>query len=92
MTADYQRDYWQEYKDDLASGYINEDGSPREPDETAWLEAKARQEHLDETHDGGECDCPPFDLDAWLAQQTLIHRDQEHGGGKCDCPPGQPPF
>lgn len=27
-----ERDYWQEYKDDRAMGYINEDGSYREPE------------------------------------------------------------
>jgi hypothetical protein len=30
---DYEPDHWQEYKDDLAMGRINEDGSQREPDE-----------------------------------------------------------
>jgi hypothetical protein len=33
MSDEYERDYWQEYKDDRAEGYINEDGSPREPEE-----------------------------------------------------------
>lgn len=32
-TDEPERDYWQEYKDDLAQGYIYPDGSPREPDE-----------------------------------------------------------
>lgn len=32
MTDEDERDYWQEYKDDLAQGYIYEDGTPREPD------------------------------------------------------------
>lgn len=29
---EYERDYWQEHKDDLAQGYLNEDGSPRDPE------------------------------------------------------------
>lgn len=29
---DYERDHWQEYKDDVAQGLIYEDGSPRDCD------------------------------------------------------------
>lgn len=65
---------------------------PPEPDPTAYLEAKAEQEHLAEVHGGGPCDCPPFDLTAWLAQQAQAHRDQDHGGGECHCPPEEAPF
>src|ERR1017187_8131344 len=95
VTEDDERDYHQEYKDGVAMGYINEDGSPREPDSTASLDAKAEQEHpelLDEAHNGGPCDCPPFDLDAWMAEQAQAHRDEAHGGGECHCPPGEAPF
>jgi hypothetical protein len=52
------RDYWQEYKDGVAMGYINEDGSPREPREPDW-EALAYHEHIDREHGGAECNCPP---------------------------------
>lgn len=34
MSDEYERDYWQEYKDDRAEGYIDEDGSPRDPEPT----------------------------------------------------------
>ena len=61
MSSECERDYWQEYKDGVAQGYINEDGSPREPDESAYLEARAQheyEEHCDEVHGGKDCDCP----------------------------------
>lgn len=32
MVIDDERDYWQEYKDDLAMGYIDEDGNPTDFD------------------------------------------------------------
>jgi hypothetical protein len=32
-----ERDHWQEYKDDLAMGYIYEDGTQREQDPTDYL-------------------------------------------------------
>jgi hypothetical protein len=31
-TGEPERDYWQEYKDDLAMGRIHEDGAQREPE------------------------------------------------------------
>jgi hypothetical protein len=36
--ADYDDDGWQEHKDGVAMGYINEDGSQREPDEPDWAD------------------------------------------------------
>jgi hypothetical protein len=88
-------DRYDEYKDGVAMGYINEDGSQREPDESAYLEQKAEQDHSDEVHGGGRCDCPPptkESMDAWLAQRDHEHREQEHNGGECNCPPEEAPF
>jgi hypothetical protein len=64
--VDDERDYWQEYKDDVAMGYINEDGSPREPDPDDYAEREADQRHLDQVHDGGACDCPAWEFCPWL--------------------------
>jgi hypothetical protein len=50
-------DRYDEYKDDLAMGYINPDGSQREPDEPDW-DAREYAEHCDEMHGGAVCDCP----------------------------------
>ena len=63
----------------------------REPDETAHFEQQEAEDHLDEAHGGGECDCPPYDLTMDLARLNREHRDQ-HEGGLCDCPPDEPPF
>lgn len=90
--ADDGDDRYEEYKDGVAMGYINEDGSQREPDEGDYLEQKAEQEHSDEVHNGGPCDCPPFDLDAHMAKLAQDHRNEAHGGGECHCPPDEPPF
>jgi hypothetical protein len=54
-----ERDYWQEYKDDLAMGRIYEDGTPRDPDPTDYLEQQAQEQHEDAVHGGGPCNCPP---------------------------------
>lgn len=35
--TDPDDDGWQEYKDGVAMGYLNEDGSQREPDEPGWV-------------------------------------------------------
>lgn len=85
-------DRYDEYKDGVAMGYINEDGSQREPDPGDYLEQQAEQEHLTEVHGGAPCDCPPFDLTAWLAEKAKEHRDEAHGGGECHCPPDEAPF
>jgi hypothetical protein len=61
IDDDYGDDRYDEYKDDLAMGYINEDGSQREPDPTLYLEQQAEEEywrHCDEAHGGTHCDCP----------------------------------
>jgi hypothetical protein len=58
-----ERDYWQEYKDGVAQGYINPDGSQREPGEPDF-EAEAYDRHCQETHGGKACDCPPSET-AW---------------------------
>jgi hypothetical protein len=54
---DYEPDHWQEYKDDLVMGRINEDGSQREPDEPDFA-AIEYAEHCDDAHGGAACDCP----------------------------------
>jgi hypothetical protein len=54
-------DRYDEYKDDLAMGRIYPDGTQRDPDETAYLEAEAAHEyelHCAEVHGGSNCDCP----------------------------------
>lgn len=58
-----ERDYHQEYKDDLAAGRIWPDGSYREPSEPDW-EAEARHRHCWEMHGGRECDCEPPEITA----------------------------
>jgi hypothetical protein len=57
---DWDEDGHQQYKDDLAMGRINEDGTQREPDEPDWdRRAKdAEEEHSWRTHGGRACDCP----------------------------------
>jgi hypothetical protein len=85
-------DYWQQYKDGVATGRIAEDGTILEPDLAGYLEAQAEEEHLETVHSGGPCDCPPFDMDAHLAQLDREHRDEAHDGGPCDCPTEEPPF
>lgn len=70
-----ERDYHQEHKDGVAMGYINEDGSYREPDPTDVLEAQALeedQEHRDTAHGGGPCDCGMIDLDSALARGCIL--------------------
>ncbi len=84
-------DRYEEYKDGVAMGYINPDGSQREPDPEAYLEQRAGQEHR-RWHGGAPCDCPPFDFDAHRAKLVQEHRDGAHGGGECHCPPDEPPF
>jgi hypothetical protein len=51
-------DRWQEYKDDVAMGYINRDGTQREPDEPD-LWRQAYEQHVNDEHGGGPCTCPP---------------------------------
>lgn len=62
----WDEDGWQSYKDGVATGLLNLDGSQREPDPPDdYLERRAEQDwqiHLANDHDGGECDCP-IDLD-----------------------------
>jgi hypothetical protein len=61
--GDDGEDRYQEYKDDLAMGYINPDGSQREgpcepPEE--YLEREAEEQaarHSRDAHDGGPCTC-----------------------------------
>jgi hypothetical protein len=36
MSYDLDDDGWQAYKDGVATGQLNEDGSVREPDEPDW--------------------------------------------------------
>lgn len=50
-------DRYDEYKDDLAMGYINPDGSQRDPDEPDFG-AEEYAEHCDEAHGGKSCTCP----------------------------------
>lgn len=59
MSADFDDgdDRYEEYKDDLAMGYINEDGSQREPPEPDW-DQRAEGEHSWRVHGGGPCDGP----------------------------------
>jgi hypothetical protein len=55
---DSDDDRYDEYKDSVAMGYINPDGSQREPDEPDfWAEDYSR--HCDEAHGGKSCTCPP---------------------------------
>lgn len=61
---DWDEDGHQRYKDDLASGYINPDGSQRDPDEPDWG-AEEHAEHCDEHHGGNACDCPRPPIEAW---------------------------
>jgi len=61
---DYDDDRWQEYKDGVAMGYINPDGTQREPDEPDFgSEDYAR--HCDEEHGGKACTCPPPGPGTW---------------------------
>jgi hypothetical protein len=55
---DLDDDRYDEYKDGVAMGYINPDGSQREPDEPDW-EAEEYARHCYEVHGGAACDCPP---------------------------------
>ena len=54
-------DRYEEHKDGVAMGYINPDGSQREPDEPDW-DAREYAEHCGEMHGGEACDCPPAPL------------------------------
>jgi hypothetical protein len=54
---DEDDDRYEEYKDGVAMGYINEDGTQREPDEPDWTE-RAEEQHSWRVHGGGACDCP----------------------------------
>jgi hypothetical protein len=81
-------DRYDEYKDDLAMGYINPDGSQREPDESAYLEMQAReeeQEHQDEAHGGGPCTCPPPAADPQPGSHGPV--DPWEGTARTDEPP-----
>jgi hypothetical protein len=61
----WDEDGWQSYKDGVATGLLNEDGSQREPDPPEdYLDSRAEQEwqlHLAHDHAGGECDCAAED-------------------------------
>ena len=50
-------DRYQEYKDGVAMGYINPDGSQREPGEPDW-DQRAEERHCWNAHGGRACDCP----------------------------------
>jgi len=50
-------DHYDEFKDNVAMGYINPDGSYREPPEPGF-DALAEAEHSRQVHGGGPCDCP----------------------------------
>ena len=83
---DHDDDGWQEYKDDLAMGYINEDGSYREP-EPDW-DLYEHGKHLDDAHGGGPCTCPlpaPEEIKAQWDAELAAHEAEAHEGGKCDC-------
>lgn len=87
VDDDYERDWHQEHKDDVAMGYINEDGSYREPDEPDW-DAIAWDEHLQEAHDGGPCTCPKpteEEIRAEWEARAKAHREEDHDGGECNC-------
>lgn len=61
QEPDWDEDGHQQYKDGVAMGYINEDGTYREPDEPDW-DRRAEDEHSDQVHGGGPCNCPPEPL------------------------------
>jgi hypothetical protein len=73
-AEDDERDYVQEYQDDLAMGRIYEDGSPRDPDEPDWA-ALDLQEHEDQVHGGKACDYHDYldhllDPERWAAESA----------------------
>jgi hypothetical protein len=80
-------DHYEEYKDSVAMGYINPDGTQREPPEPDW-DAIGYAKHCDEAHFGAACDCPPpsqAEIDAEWAAVAERHRANVHDGGECDC-------
>lgn len=84
---DWDDDRYQEYKDGVAMGYINPDGTQREPREPDW-DAMAAEEHSRDAHNGGECDCPApsaEEIEAEWAARAAQHRAEDHAGGECDC-------
>lgn len=60
----WDEDGYQSYKDGVATGLLNEDGTQREPREPDF-EAEDYARHCDEAHDSGECDCPPPSPGDW---------------------------
>lgn len=65
----------------------------REPGEPDW-DAIAEQQHCDEEHDGGPCNCPiptQEQIAARWEEQDRKHRAEAHGGRACDCD-DEPPF
>jgi hypothetical protein len=80
-------DRYEEYKDSVAMGYINPDGTQREPREPDW-DAILYANHCEEIHAGAACDCPPpsqAEIDAAWAAHLEKHLAEDHDGGKCDC-------
>jgi hypothetical protein len=61
---DTDDDRYDEYKDDLAMGYIYPDGTQREPDEPDWG-AEEYRAHCEEAHGGKSCTCPPPEPAEW---------------------------
>jgi hypothetical protein len=84
-------DRYEEYKDSVAMGYINEDGTQREPREPDWdaIEyAILYAKHCEETHAGAACDCPvpsQAEIDAAWAAHMEKHLAEDHSGTECDC-------
>jgi hypothetical protein len=84
-------DRYEEYKDSVAMGYINEDGTQREPREPDWdaIEyAILYAKHCEETHAGAACDCPvpsQAEIDAAWAAHLEKHLAEDHDGTECDC-------
>lgn len=68
---DDERDYWQEYKDGVATGQLNPDGSQREPGEPDFA-AGEYERHCEEAHGGEACDCPPDDS-AWELPEGAVY-------------------
>jgi hypothetical protein len=71
--ADYDDDRYDEYKDNLAMGYINPDGSQRDPDEPDFG-AEEYAEHCDEVHGGKACDCPK--PDPWVLPEGETYAEE----------------
>jgi hypothetical protein len=72
---DYDDDRYDEYKDGVAMGYINPDGTQREPDEPDQ-EALAYWRHCDDEHGGMPCNCPPPDPGTWELPEGKTYAEE----------------